>query len=132
MKLLTKNDSYKFLGDLLYNSKAKDIENDIKQLIPQKQKLQNGNNSSVDDPSSLSSSSSNHNSEGPLTKEEIIVIVRRVTMGMGSRNPIERVITYQLEKLKLIGKISCIFRFDRNIEGKFFSFSGNFLFKTWK
>ena len=66
MKLLTKNDSYIFLGDLLYNAKAKDIENDIKQLIPQKQKLQNGNNSSVDDPSSLSSSSSNHNSEFPL------------------------------------------------------------------
>ena len=85
---------------MLYNAKAKDIENDIKQLIPQKQKLQNGSNSSVDDPTSLSSSNSNHNSEGPLTKDEIIVIVRRVTMGMGSRNPIERVITNQQINLK--------------------------------
>merc|ERR1712212_830901 len=78
-------------GDLLYNAKAKDIESDIRQLIPQEPKLQNGYDSSVDDPTCLSSSNSNHKSEGALTREEIIVIVRRVTMGMGSRNPIERV-----------------------------------------
>ena len=118
MKVLSKNDSYKFLGDLLYNAKAKDIENDIKQLIPQQQKLQNGNNSSVGDLTGFSSSNSNNNIEGPLTKEEIIVIVRRVTMGMGSRNPIERVITYQLEKLTSIGKISYLFENYRKMEGK--------------
>ena len=84
------------LGHLLYNAKAKDIESDIRQLIPQTPKLQNGNDSSVDDSTSLRSSDFSHKSEGPLIKEEIIVIVRRVTMGMGSRNPIERVMTYQL------------------------------------
>ena len=62
------------LGDLLFNAKANDIENDIRQLIPEAGTMQNGNNSSL------------------LRREEIVVIVRRVTMGMGSRNPIERVI----------------------------------------
>ena len=62
------------LGDLLFNAKAKDIENDIRQLIPEAGTMQNDNNSLL------------------LRREEIVVIVRRVTMGMGSRNPIERVI----------------------------------------
>ena len=58
----------------MFDAKAKDIENDIRQLIPESDTMQNGDNSSL------------------LRRDEIVVIVRRVTMGMGSRNPIERVI----------------------------------------
>ena len=67
----------------MFNAKAKDIENDIRQLIPEAGTMQNNNNSSL------------------LRREEIVVIVRRVTMGMGSRNPIERVILIQSRSIKV-------------------------------
>ena len=94
----------------MFNAKAKDIEDDIRQLIPQEAIMQNGSDSPNVDATKLNSNHSNDKEEGALKKEEIIVIVRRVTMGMGSRNPIERVIKnllkYSIQMKRLLSFMS--------------------------
>ena len=98
----------------MFDAKAKDIEDDIRQLIPEAGTMQNDNHSSF------------------LRREEIVVIVRRVTMGMGSRNPIERVIMICLKNLFLI--------FLNFIQGSLLSLmvvflyflSGNIFLQAWK
>ena len=68
---------------------AKRIEVDVRSYIPElNNTTYNGNSlEQLVAPSDLTSMKI----EEPLRKHEIVVIVRRVTMGMGSRNPIERV-----------------------------------------
>ena len=76
---------------MLFHANANDVEKEIKELIPEGVIIQNGNNALPHEEVSLNSRNGSHEIGGPLKKEEIVVIVRRVTMGMGSRNPIERV-----------------------------------------
>ena len=77
----------------LFTKNAKDIESDLKAFIPEMNKELPGGISldlkgTTQTCDILPSEVQEH-----LQKEEIIVIIRRVTMGMGSRNPIEKVRT---------------------------------------
>ena len=76
---------------MLFHANANDIEKEIKELIPEGEIIRNGTNPLPHEEASLNSRNGCDEIGGPLRKEEIVVIVRRVTMGMGSRNPIERV-----------------------------------------
>ena len=78
----------------LYTKNARDIENDLKALIPEKNKeLTKGTFLALNGTAQTSCDILSSEVQGHLQKEEIIVIIRRVTMGMGSRNPIEKVRT---------------------------------------
>ena len=71
---------------------SKGIEKDIKAFIPRSDKIVNGNCVlTLEDTHKDSCEFLHSETQTPLKPEEITVIVRRVTMGMGSRNPIERV-----------------------------------------
>ena len=78
----------------LFTKNAKDIESDLKAFIPEMNKeLPGGISLDLKGTTQTSCDILPSEVQEHLQKEEIIVIIRRVTMGMGSRNPIEKVRT---------------------------------------
>ena len=81
-------------GHELFTKNSRDIENDLKAFIPERNKgLPGGASLALKDTTQTSCDILPSEVQEDLQKEEILVIIRRVTMGMGSRNPIEKVRT---------------------------------------
>ena len=78
----------------LFTMNSRDIENDLKLFIPENNaELSGGSCLAMNGSGQASSDIVPSEIQEHLKKSEILVIIRRVTMGMGSRNPIEKVRT---------------------------------------